>query len=318
MGSETETKQAVKRCLGFVALGLAILLILLPVGGKIAYEAGLLPESPATALLRAFGADAADDQSELVEFLSVGQGDCTIIKSRDMAAVIDFGPPDETDRLYHRLIELGIDRLDLAVVTHHQQDHMGGLADLYEQFAIDRLLISPKTAEDGDVVFYEQIVQTANAAGTVIYTPVPGGKYQIGDAVLEVLFADATAEKENDRSIVLRLTIGGKRILFTGDLEREGEWALLREVDDLTADVFQLGHHGSNTSNTESFLKAVAPEIAIASSGYDHLYGHPAEAVVERLESLEITLYRTDLDGIIRLTPTKNGFTVQTKREGLT
>lgn len=317
MGSETKTKQAVKRSLAFVALGLVVLLILLPVGGEIAYQAGLLPESPSQALLRAFGADASDDDSEFVEFLAVGQGDTAIIKSRDMAAVIDFGPPDETDRLYHRLIELGIDRLDLAVVTHHQQDHMGGLADLYEQFEIDRLLISPTTAEDGDDAFYQQILKYANAAGTVIYTPVVGGKHQIGNALLEVLFADQTAKTENNRSLVLRLTIGGKRMIFTGDLERQGEKKLLQSSVDLTADVFQLGHHGSNTSNHEAFLKAVQPKLAIASSGYDHVYGHPSDAVVKRLEQLDIALYRTDLDGDIRLTPTASGITVQTEWEGL-
>ncbi len=317
MGPQTETKKTVKRTLCFVALFLALLLIAVPTGCEIAYNAGLLPDSPSRSLLRAFGADALNDESELVEFLSIGQGDCTIIKSKNAAAVIDFGPEDETDAVYRRLQQLGIDRLDLAVVTHHQSDHMGGLIHFYEHMQVDRLLIGEQSATDGDDVLFKQLIKTATNAGTVLYPPVVGGKYQIGDAVLEILYADKTANEENNRSIVLCLTIAEKRILFTGDLEQSGEMKLLSQNPNISCDVLKLGHHGSNTSSHEAFLKAAAPSFAISSSGYDNQYGHPSDKVLARLESLKIPIYRTDLDKTIRLNFEKGKIVVQTEREGI-
>ncbi len=116
-------------------------------------------------------------------------------------------------------------------------------------------------------------------------------------------FAGWTYTEMNNASIVLRVTFGDTSFLLTGDLETEGETLLLTAYDPetLSADVLKLGHHGSNSSTGAAFLDAVHPGIAIASVGKNNKYGHPHDEVLERLSARNITLYRTDKDGIITL-----------------
>lgn len=307
----------IKRVYRFVALAVAMVLFALPVGCEIAYTAGLIPASPTQAVLSAFGVGSSGTADSFVEFLSVGQGNCAVIKSQDCAAIIDFGPPESSEKIYRRLQQLGILRLDLAVITHHQQDHMGGLLHLMDCMEIDRLLVAEDTAEDGDAALYQAILNKADDCGTVIYPPRVGGKFQIGQAVLEVLYSDQTAAEENNRSLVTRLTLNEKRVLFTGDLEAVGEKALLKLYPDLRCEVFALGHHGSNTSNSDAFLSQIRPNVAVASCGYDHPYGHPSTQVLARLKNHSIAVYRTDLDKTVRCSLSREAVTVQTEREGI-
>lgn len=293
---------------------LAAIFIVLPVVCEIAYNAGLIPNSPITAILNTFDADAADDATEFVEFFNVGQGDCTIIKSGDMAAVVDFGVTDECDLLYKRLLELGITKLDLAVITHHHSDHLGGYIDLAEDMQIDRLLVSPTSGEDAQRDMYEKVLNTAKEQNTVIYTPKVGGKFQIGKSVLEVLFVDESAEKENNRSIITMLSMGGKRILLTGDAESATESKLVDKCN-VDCDILKLGHHGSYTSTGYKLLKEATPRIAVASCGYDNFYSHPSEWTVERLKNMGVNLYRTDLDRSVRCMFENNGFYVLTENK---
>ena len=93
--------------------------------------------------------------------------------------------------------------------------------------------------------------------------------------------------------------IGGKRWLFTGDLEEEGENRLTRIYKNLQSDVLKVGHHGSNTSTTPSFLDNVKPDIALISAGKNNRYGHPHQEVIDALEKYNITIYRTAENGAI-------------------
>lgn len=313
MGSQIQKKISLKIIISIMMIAI---FIILPVVTEIACVAGFIPGSPAKALLNAFDADAEEETTEFVEFLRVGQGDCTVIKSGDMAAVIDFGETDEDDSIYYRLLEIGVTRLDLAVITHHHNDHMGGFLNLLENMTVDRLLISSGGAEDSDNDLYKEIITAANKAGTTVYEPKVGGKFQIGNARLEILYVDTNADEENNRSIITKVHIGGKKLLFTGDAESETE-KYISENCDVDCDILKMGHHGSYTSTGYKLLKAATPKIAVASCGYDNIYGHPSQWSELRLKEMNVTMYRTDLDRNIRCTFDNGNFTVSTQREGL-
>jgi beta-lactamase superfamily II metal-dependent hydrolase len=110
----------------------------------------------------------------------------------------------------------------------------------------------------------------------------------------------------NDYSIVCKLTFGNTSFLFSGDAETISENEMLSNGFDLKADVLKIGHHGSNTSTSSQFLKAVSPKYAVISVGKDNSYGHPAEEILSKLAEANVIIYRTDEVGTIIATSDGN------------
>ncbi len=300
MGTEKEPQEKIKSFKIFVVISLVAVLFFAPVLCEVAYSFGYISKSPANELLKVFGASATDDESEFVEFLSVGQADSTIIKSRNMCAVIDFGLKDESDLIYKRLRKLGIKKVDLAIATHNDSDHLGGYLDLAENIKIDKLVINKLTKCDENKDLYYKTITTADANNTELVLPNVSDSFKIGNAVLEILYVNPSAESSNNKSIVTMLTLNDKKVLFTGDLEGDEELKLQSLVPNLDCDILKLGHHGSKTSTSDEFLSRTTPKIAIASCGYDNNYNHPSKEVCQRLGKFSVKIYRTDLDQNIR------------------
>src|SRR5262249_9805741 len=135
-----------------------------------------------------------------------------------------------------------------------------------------------------------------------------GMKFDLGSgANLEVLNPPGNGEwitkvrpggsVENANSVVMRLTYGNFSMLFTGDAESETEETLMKSSATLRSQVLKVGHHGSRYATSDEFLKAVAPEVAIISSGAGNRYGHPAQSTLDRLQKAGVKIYRTDLNG---------------------
>ena len=122
----------------------------------------------------------------------------------------------------------------------------------------------------------------------------------MGDAECEVLFA-GNGTGENNDSVVLRVVYGECEFLFMGDAEQELEMQLVKDLDDTktACDFIKIGHHGSKTSTSSALLEKMTPSVAVISCGEDNSYGFPNGAVLERLESVGATCYRTDLDGTL-------------------
>ena len=125
-----------------------------------------------------------------------------------------------------------------------------------------------------------------------------GTCFNLGDAILKVLYTDDLAVKENNRSIITMLYMGGKKILLTGDAESMVEKHISKTID-IDCDILKMGHHGSYTSTTEKLLDAATPTVAIASVGYDNIYKHPSSWALLRIKFAGVNLYRTDLNGDI-------------------
>lgn len=312
MGSQSTKKKIDWRHISVITVSVVSVTTLLL--WEIAYCFNISESSLSTFLLKAFNATNEDNESQLVEFVNVGQGDCTIIKSGEMTAVVDFGEVSNSV-IQKRLLKLGVDRVDLAIITHHHSDHMGGFLNLLESMPVDRLMINDSTAEDGDRTLYNQIMEATRKRNVQLYRPKEGSTFEIGNATIKVLYTSDTEDEENNRSTVIMITVGGKKILITGDGENQVEKHLYSNCN-IDCDILKLGHHGSYTSSSEKFLKTATPTVAIASSGYNNLYGHPSKWTVERLELLNVKLYRTDLDKTVTVTfdERKDTFSITTER----
>ena len=161
---------------------------------------------------------------------------------------------------------------------------------------------------------YEQVIKSADQNGTKLILPVTNSSFSFGNAKLNILSCNDSAVEENNRSIIVKVNIFGKSILFTGDADSNTEKEIIQKLN-LKCDILKMGHHGSAGSSDSSFLKATNPRFAVASCGYDNLYSHPSDLAVERAKKLGITVLRTDLDYNIRFSFSPNGnYTVTTER----
>lgn len=129
--------------------------------------------------------------------------------------------------------------------------------------------------------------------------PFPGDFFEIGGATVEILGPLWYHNSLNDLSLIIKVTYGDTSLLITGDAEWEAEHDLLDAGVDVSANVLRVGHHGSNTSTSYQFLRAVAPQYGIISVGKDNTYGHPDEETLSRLEDADVIVMRTDQLGTI-------------------
>ncbi|KAB2952302.1 DNA internalization-related competence protein ComEC/Rec2 [Heliorestis acidaminivorans] len=196
----------------------------------------------------------------------------------------------------------GVGHLDLVINTHADQDHIGGLLYLAQNFSIGQLVLSPPPKE---VVAYEELKNIAELRNIPIWeSPVTGKDISPDRKIaLTVLYplANTQADKINDSSIVLMLQYDQVKMLFTGDLEVEGQEALTslaeRKLIDLAAHVVKIPHHGSKYFNS-TFVEETKAEIAVITVGRNN-FGHPSPQAIEAWTSLGADLFRTDQHGAV-------------------
>lgn len=235
---------------------------------------------------------ASDDELK-VYFFDVGQADSIFVMSSGECMLIDAGNNADGKLIVKQLENMNIDTIDYVVGTHPHEDHIGGLDDVINNFKIKNVLMPKKTTTTKT---YEDVLKAIKNANLKIKTPKVGDIFYVGMAKCEVMGIENDAENLNENSIIIELTYGDKKFLFTGDAEVANE--KLRSWDDI--DVLKVAHHGSRTSSSEEFLEQVKPEYAIISCGQDNDYGHPHKEVIGRLKGVKI--YRTDEEGTILVT----------------
>lgn len=226
-----------------------------------------------------------------VHFIDVGQADCALLECNGEYALIDGGNTDDTDLVKDYLNEQGVKELSLVVGTHPHEDHIGGLPGVISSYPTD-------TVWSTEIDFYNGYVNaflhTAQSHSRLDYPDV-GDTYALGGATIEVLGPVKTGyEDPNDSSLVLMVTYGKTRFLFTGDMEQLAETDLLDSGADVRADVLKVGHHGSYTSTGYRFLREVAPTYAVISVGSNNEYGHPHDSTTSKLKNADVIIYRTD------------------------
>lgn len=240
-----------------------------------------------------------------VTWLDVGQGDAAVIQCGGQAMLIDGGKPEKSSYIYAWLQQHGLSYLDVIVATHVDADHIGGLSGALNYASVGTAYC-PETT--GTTETFQSFVKYLAQRGKQITVPTAGETFALGGAQVQILGPLHSAEDSNDNSIVLKVNFGATSFLFTGDAERAEEQDLLNAGVNLQSTVLKVGHHGSDTSTSYPFLRAVAPQYAVISVGAGNSYGHPTEAVLSRLRDAGVTTFRTDLQG--EITAVSDGQTV--------
>ena len=236
-----------------------------------------------------------------ISFLDVGQGDCTLIRTRGGDILIDAGPESAQDALCLRLKQLGVKEIALAVFTHPDEDHVGGADGVLNQISVKEVWLPVREMDNPAAARMEKAITDSRANRKNVKA---GEVLTVGDVVVATLapLGDATNDP-NDNSIVLRITCGEIGMLFMGDASIKVEKKLMEiyAKGHISAQLYKVGHHGSSTSNTEDFLDVVNPTYAVICSSIDNSYGHPHGVVVERLQNIGATVLMTATDGEVVL-----------------
>lgn len=267
-------------------------------------------------------APASGENLLVAEFLDVDQADCELIYLPDgKILLIDAGERGDGDEIVAYLKGKNITKIDYLVATHPHSDHIGGMSDVVDSFEIGKVF-APKVANN-DVPTsktYENFLTSMQNKGLKFNAAKPGTVLFEGADYKAECFAPNSADYDNlnDYSVTIKLSYGIHSFLFTGDAESLSEGEMINAGCNLDSDVLKVGHHGSHSSSSEPFLRAVTPQYAVISCGSENDYGHPHTETLEALEKLsglKKTL-RTDLDNTVIFTAdgkTEDGIKFTTK-----
>jgi competence protein ComEC len=292
-----------------------------------------------------------------IRILDVGpiNGDSILISSpTGKTVLIDAGDTTKGKAVVEALKRNNIQQLDYFIATHPHPDHIGGAAEVFKAVKVLNVIdngqspsvppeLAPAPKQTGTkkapvrragkqpaslTKFYDDYKEALKASGANYANAQPGTKHDLGGGALLTILAPSepyfTKDKmttggneANANSIVARLDYGSFSMMLAGDAESQTEHRLLTKELDLQSKVLKIAHHGSKYASSGDFLNRVKPEIAIVSCGAWNRYGHPAQAVLDRLKAANVKLYRTDLQGEITITTRgkDNEVTVKTAKE---
>ena len=271
-----------------------------------------------------------------ISMLDIGQGDAVLIQTGAKNILIDTGDAKyyedgkkgkENTQLLTELQKLKIDHIDTLVMTHAHADHIGKADKVIAQYGVKELVYNgiPSTSK-----YFINALKAAKANGTQQVKVKAGDVLDFGNGVSfeivspsqSLIDEDTAAIKAkkkvdvNNESVVGRLTFGNFAMLFTGDAEGPVEKDMAASYGKkLKCQVLKAGHHGSKTSSTAEFLKLVQPESVVMSLGVNNQYGHPHEALLNRLQKQGIkNIYRTDANGTITIVSDGSSYSITTEK----
>ena len=261
-----------------------------------------------------------------IYFCDVGQGDSILITYKDTQVLVDGGKDAQVLDCLKKTVPFWDRKIELVVATHADADHIGGLASVVSSYVVEKLLVPAHSTQTADFREFYLAVSREQRSGITLTEPQVGFRVNISnefqmtvlahrgaDGQLDPLWSamsetelwdsgiinNTITDETNSGSIVLFMSHKQVSMLLTGDLEANGEQALLS--NDLTdrVTILKVGHHGSKTSSSEPFLDQVLPEIAVISVGEKNKYGHPHQEVLTRLQQKGAQIMRTDIEGTI-------------------
>ncbi|MBD7914061.1 MBL fold metallo-hydrolase [Clostridium sp. Sa3CUN1] len=227
-----------------------------------------------------------------VHFIDVGQGDAILVQVNSKNLLIDSGPKSEKEKLTEYLDSLYIPQFDYIIATHPHEDHIGNMDYIINNYKV-LSFYTPKITTD--TVSFENMVESLTRKNLKLKILKSNNKtIDLGSNTLVEVFSPNldSYDNLNNYSPIIKITYGNTSFLFTGDAETEIEKEVISRYSNLKSDVLKVGHHGSSTSSSLEFLKAVNPKISVISVGKNNTYGHPTKDTLEKLKST--TIFRTD------------------------
>lgn len=275
-------------------------------------EAMLTPEVPPAA----DSVEVAADGEAEVYFFDVGQGDSALIRVDDYTMLIDASVSGAAETIMENLDVLGVTELDAVVATHPHADHIGGMTDIVNAYPIGTFYMPVLPDSDTPTTkTYENMLDALSEQNVTVKQitdeteiPAPEG------AAFDVLspYDGDDWDETNDYSAVIRFTYGEVSFMLTGDAEAPVEERILDSGADLSCAVLKCGHHGSSSSTTPEFLRAVDPAVAVISCGEDNDYGHPHDETMESLNEQGCQILQTWEDGTVLIVTDGKDYSVNT------
>ena len=261
------------------------------------------------------GAPSATAQTSTnvtIKFIDVGQGEAILISLPEKTMLIDAGPTGSAPKIAQVLQELGRNKIDYLVATHPDEDHIGGMADVISSTQIGTIYAPNKTNNTATYRKFLTAIQNNNLqitlaeAGTIID--------QTDSYKLEILWPtkDANFPDTNDYSIIIKLTVGNKTFLFTGDAPTSA----ILDSNPGHIDVLKLSHHGSRTGTTEVLIHKLSPTYAVLSYAVDNPYGHPMQSVLNALRKHSVEVWGTGANGTITITCDGTTIDISSEKNG--
>ncbi|WIV21208.1 MBL fold metallo-hydrolase [Paenibacillus polygoni] len=235
-----------------------------------------------------------------VHYIDVGQGASQLIQTPSgKTMLIDGGNNDDEQRMVSYLNKQGVKKVDVLIGTHPDADHIGGLDAVVDSFDIGKIYM-PKVSSNTKT--YESLLTSIKNKSLKVTTAKAGINIDLDNEIdIKMIAPVKTYDDKNEMSAVVKLTYGNNSFLFTGDAESGSESDMINSGVNLKSDVLLVGHHGSNSSTSQTFLNAVDPTYAVIQVG-NNSYGHPTDNILNRLNSKNIKIYRNDLQGTIIFT----------------
>ncbi len=249
------------------------------------------------------------NETLIVHFIDVGQGDSILIDLEQTEILIDGGEKNTGVADYIRPYVDGA--LEAMVATHPHADHIGGLLEVLQKYDIKDIWLNGDTYSTKT---YTDFMNLVNAENATVHEAERGQTMQVGVLNFNILNpAKPLSTDTNDNSIVLSLSYGDTDFLFMGDAQRHAESSMLNLVTDI--DILKVGHHGSRTSSSPEFLNLIKPEVAIYSARLGNSYGHPHQETLVALNSIGAKIYGTEVHGTVEVTTNGKVYDVRPEKQ---
>ena len=244
------------------------------------------------------------NESEL-HFIDTGNSDAILIKNNNKFALIDGGDNDDEERVVSYLKDQGVKELEHIFATHPHADHIGGLDAVVNDIPVKNVYLSNG---DSDSKTYSDFIYAMANKGLSPSVPLLNSEFKLGSGKFKVISA-ANEKDPNNNSLVLEYVNGNDKVLLMGDAEEKIE----RELDVSDVDLLKVGHHGSRSSSSSSFIDKINPKYAVILVGANNKYGHPHKETMDTLASKNIEIHRSDECGHIVFKSSGNGLSVDCK-----
>ncbi|WP_288221237.1 MBL fold metallo-hydrolase [uncultured Clostridium sp.] len=249
------------------------------------------------------GSNIINNTEAEIHFINTGNSDAIVIKQGDKSVLIDAGDNDDEDIIVNYLRNLNISKLNYVISTHPDADHCGGLDAIFNSIQVDKLLVGNGSSTSKT---YSDFINAVANKGINPSVPLEGSEHKLTDtSYIKIYNVKGIEGDSNESSLVTLFVNGNDKILLMGDAGEKTESKLLNEFSDI--DLLKVGHHGSKTSTTQSFLDKVNPKNAVIIVGKNNKYGHPSVETMSKLESKGIEIHRTDECGNIVYKSTGSG-----------